>query len=135
MKIAKKKLQTYNSFVKTTGYNELYPVFSFANFKESEFFTPEMIQKKEELYYFFVNMSKFSTQKWKDIKTKPNIYHFHEIDNDKNINAKLKIDEEITLVQFKIPGEKQSRIVGYFDNENVFNIVTYDYKHLIYKRN
>ena len=36
---------------------------------------------------------------------------------------------------FKIPGEKQSRIVGYFDNENVFNIVAYDYKHSIYKRN
>lgn len=135
MKVTKKRLQPHNSFAKTTGYNELYPFFSFAHFKESVFFTPDMIQDKAELYDFFVNIASFSTQKWKDIKINPKIFHFHEIDDDKDINAKLKIDDEITLVQFKIPGEKQSRIVGYFDNENVFNIVAYDYKHSIYKRN
>ena len=61
-------------------------------------------------------------------------FHFHEIDDDKNINARLMIDEKIVIVQFKILGEKQSRIVGYFDNENVFNIVAYDYNHNIYQR-
>lgn len=134
MKATRKKQQTYNAFVKTSGHNELHPVFSFANFKKSAFFTPEMITGKSELYDFFVNMADFSTQKWKDIKTKPKIFHFHEIDNDKNINAKLDVSEEIALVQFKIPGEKQSRVVGYFDSGNVFNIVVYDYNHQIYSR-
>ena len=134
MKAANKKQQPHNSFAKTLGYNELYPVFSFAHFKESNLFCPEMIQEKSEFCNFFVNMAKFSVQKWKDIKANPRIFHFHEIDDDKNINARLMIDEKIVIVQFKIPGEKQSRIVGYFDNENVFNIVAYDYNHKIYQR-
>ena len=93
-----------------------------------------MIQDKKELHDFFVNMAKFSNQQWKVIKTNPKMFHFHEIDNDKDINARLHIDEDVLLVQFKITGEKQSRIVGYFDDKNVFNIIAYDYDHKIYPR-
>lgn len=70
---------------------------------------------------------------WSQIKMSGN-FHFHEIDFDKNINSKLKILPEISLMQFKLSGDRKSRIVGYFDNNNVFNIVAYDYSHKIYPK-
>lgn len=115
-------------------YENLFPVFSFRNYKESDFFKENDIKNKKEFFSFFSKMQSFSSLKWKDIKTNKQ-FHFHEIDYDKHINSKLKIAEEISLVQFKLIGDKESRVIGFFDNDNVFNIVAYDYLHKIYPRN
>lgn len=119
-----------------SGYNNLKPLFSFENFCSdncNSYFCEKMITKKKEFINFFLGMRKFSNLTWKDIKEDKQ-FHFHEIDTDKNINSKLKIDETIPLVQFKLPDDKESRIIGYFDSKNIFNIVVYDYTHQIYKR-
>lgn len=116
-----------------SGYESLYPVFSFRYYKESEFFKENDTESKKEFHRFFSRISGFSSMTWGKIKLSGS-YHFHEIDNDKHINSKLKINQGISLVQFKLSGDKESRVVGYFDNDNVFNIVAYDYNHKIYPR-
>ena len=116
-----------------TGYDRLYPVFTFREYRESRFFEARDIENKRELFNFFSNISSFSSLTWQQIKISGN-YHFHEIDSDKDINSKLNVPEEISLIQFKLSGDRESRIIGYFDDRNVFNIVAYDYKHKIYPR-
>lgn len=122
-----------NSFSKIkTVYEKLYPVFSFKNYKHSKFFESKNIENKKEFYNFFTHISGFSNLTWEKIKTGD--YHFHEIDNDKNINTKLKVSQEISLIQFKLSGDRESRIIGFFDSDNVFNVVAYDYNHKVYPR-
>lgn len=131
---------SYSDIPKITtndGHNECTPVFSFTNYctdkLNAKYFNKNAICKKEEFINFFLGLRDFSQCKWKDIKTHHQ-FHYHEIDDDKNINSKLSIDETIPLVQFKFPGDKESRVIGFFDSNNIFNIVLYDYSHQIYKR-
>ena len=77
----------------------------------------------------------FSEKTWGEIKQDSVKFHYHAIENDKSIYKEIKFKDEIpTLYQFKLLGCKQSRIIGFYDEKNNFNIVAYDYSHQIYKR-
>ncbi|MGN0728027.1 hypothetical protein [Treponema sp.] len=134
MKNKIKKINSKNSFItkEKTGYEKTHPVFSFKSYISNDLFTKEMDYTNHSLYNFFNHISVLSQLTWYDIKTRKQ-YHFHDIENKKNINKMLKIDSDIVLTQFKIIGEQESRIIGYFDN-NIFYIVAYDYNHKIYPK-
>ena len=117
-----------------SGYNNIYPDFSFKNYQISEYFKEIDISNKKEFFNFFNNIQRFSSKTWEEIKKNKKQFHFHEIEFDKGIHSKLKIPNDIELIQFKLPSDKESRIVGYFDSDNIFNIVIYDYRHQIYPR-
>ena len=115
------------------GYNNLSPVFSFSKYIESsEYFSKEHSKdERNSLYNFLVNIREFSKFTWGKIKENPQIFHFHPV--EKNIpilNEYLSVD----LAQFKVPGLKQGRLIGFLDEQNVFNILLYDSQHNIYSR-
>lgn len=133
-KFKQKKPDQDSKFTANGGYNNLYPKFSFSEFvEESEYFSKEHSnEERNSLYNFFRNIKKFSKETWGDIKQKPHIYHYHPV--EENISC-LNDFDSIDLIQFKIPGQKQGRFVGFLDENNIFNILLYDSQHSIYSRN
>ncbi|MBR0101269.1 MAG: hypothetical protein IJP90_16365 [Treponema sp.] len=126
----------YKFAKKGCGYDTLHPIFCFAHFTHTSYFTEK--NAKEDvcsLYSFFTALQKISLLTWRDIKTKPRMFHFHEIPGDKPIYNEMKIKEDTLLIQMKLTGDRESRIVGFFDEKNIFNIVAYDYNHKIYPDN
>lgn len=125
-----------NKFKINTGYNSSYPVFTFKAYTASEYYKKsDHTQKSDnELFDFLSRMSEFSRKTWTEIKQTPKMFHFHDIERDNMIFSKLKIDNDTPLVQFKLTGDKESRIVGYFDEKNVFSIIAYDYNHRVYPK-
>lgn len=120
-------------FVQNKGYNNSSPVFSFAKYIENpNYFSKEHSKEERNLLYNFLrNLREFSQFTWGQIKQDPKTFHFHEVEKDISI---LKDYEGIDLSQFKIPGQKQGRFVGFLDANNVFNILIYDSQHSIYLR-
>ena len=124
-------------FVKTEcGYAKLYLIFRFSRYCHTSYFT-ELHSKESScsLYAFFTALKKISSLTWQQIKTNPRMFHFHEIPGDKAIYSEVKIREDTLLIQMKLTGDKESRLVGFFDEENIFNVVAYDYNHKIYPEN
>ncbi len=110
------------------GYYKLYPRFSFKNYiKSDEYFSEEHSnERRNSLYNFFKNIQAFSGVTWGEMRQNPKQYHFHPFnENLAVLNKYSKID----LDQFKILGQKQGRFIGFFDQDNVFNILLYDSQH------
>lgn len=125
----------YKFAKKGCGYDSLHPSFGFRYFTHTSYFTEQ--NSKEpfcSLYDFFSALQKVSSLTWREIKTKPKMFHFHEIPGDKAIYNEIKIKDTL-LIQMKLTGDRESRVVGFFDESNVFNIVAYDYNHNIYPDN
>lgn len=127
----------YKFAKKGCGYDTLYPGFGFMYFKHTSYFTEQNAKEPLcNLYDFFSALQKISTLTWREIKQKPKMFHFHEIPGDKAIYNEIKFKETVIkdtlLIQMKLPGDRESRIVGFFDEANIFNIVAYDYNHNIY---
>lgn len=121
------------NFGQNNGYNQLYPKFSFVRYIENnEYFSEEHAnEERHSLYNFFKCIREFSKLTWGEIKQNPKIFHCHAV--TKNISILAEYDP-VDLTQFKIPGLKEGRFVGFFDEENVFNILLYDSQHNIYER-
>lgn len=135
---ANSKLSIKNQFIskENCGIDKFFPCFSFRYFKHNKYFSKENSNQKEcNLYNFLEGLSAFSEKTWGEIKQDSVKFHYHAIENDKSIYKEIKFKDEIpTLYQFKLLGCKQSRIIGFYDEKNNFNIVAYDYSHQIYKR-
>lgn len=116
------------------GYHDLFPVFSFKNYvvPNCYFSAEHSNEKRNSLYNFFVNIRELSQFNWGYMKNKPSVFHFHSIDED---IPGLQDFNHIDLAQFKVPGQKQGRFIGYFDEKNIFNILIYDSQHNVYSRN
>lgn len=118
-----------------TGYYDLYPIFGFSRYSNTKYFTKEHSNETEcNLHNFLESLSNISKMKWKEIIYAAKQFHYHIIPNEKKIYKELfNENEEIPeLYQFKLTGDRQSRIIGYFDSIYTFQIVAYDYKHQIY---
>ncbi len=109
-------------------YYKLKPIFSFEYYICSDrYFSREHSnERRNSLYNFLQNIKNFSAITWGEMKENPKVYHFHEfIENVSVLNSYTDRD----MVQFKIPGQKQGRFIGFFDNNNVFNVLLYDSQH------
>lgn len=111
-----------------SGYHDLNPTFSFKNFIESDkYFSEEHSnEKRNSLYNFFKSLEAFSSYTWGYMKQHPEIFHFHPFENELNVLNEYK---DAALDQFKVPGLKHGRFIGFFDNNNIFNILLYDSQH------
>lgn len=121
--------------VSKTGYYDLYPIFGFSHYSNTRYFTKEHSNESEcNLHSFLEALKNISKMRWKEIISAAKQFHYHIIPNEKRIYKELfNQNEEIPeLYQFKLTGDRQSRIVGYFDSFYNFQIVAYDYKHQIY---
>lgn len=118
------------------GIDNLFPCFSFRHFRHTKYFSKENSNQRDcNLYNFLEGLKSFSERTWGEIKKKPAQFHYHEIENDKSIYKEISFEDEIpTLYQFKLPSDRQSRVVGFYDEKNDFNVVIYDYSHQVYKR-
>lgn len=127
------KIKEKSKFVKNNGYNNLYPCFSFSNYIEDpRYFSKENSnEERNSLFNFFQKIKAFSTQTWGEISQKKDIFHFHSIEKDIPV---LNEYDSVDLTQFKIPGCKQGRFIGFFDENNIFNILLYDSQHTVYSR-
>lgn len=121
-------------FKPNIGHNKLYPSFTFKNYRKSDYFTIEdSNEARHNLYNVFDGLTQLSNFTWEWIKNNPRIFHFHDIDI--YVAELHKFNDSIDYSQFKVPNLAQGRFVGYFDENNVFNIVLYDANHKIYSRN
>lgn len=127
------KIKENTKFKKNNGYNNLYPCFSFSKYiKDANYFSKEnSYEERNSLFNFFKNIKAFSAQTWGEISRNQAMFHFHYIEKDISI---LNEYASVDLTQFKIPGHKQGRFVGFFDENNVFNILLYDSQHSVYSR-
>lgn len=117
-----------------SGYHKLLPVFSFIDYIEApQYFSEEHANEaRNSLYKFLLSIKEFSKFNWGYIQSHPDVFHFHEI--RKNIPILEDNYSSIDILQFKIPGQKQGRFVGFFDENNIFHILIYDSQHNIYER-
>lgn len=115
-------------FTSNTGYYNLYPSFSFSKYIESdEYFSREHSnERRNSLYNFLQNIKAFSGVTWGEMRQNPKQYHFHPFNENLSI---LKSYSAVDLDQFKIQGQKQGRFIGFFDENNIFNILLYDSQH------
>lgn len=115
------------------GYYNLYPIFSFKNYICSDkYFSEENSnENRHSLYKFFKNIQKFSNITWGAMRQDPKHFHFYEF--TENL-PELKNYKNTDLDYFKIMGLEKGRFIGFFDNNNTFNILLYDSQHKSYKR-
>lgn len=132
MKSRKSITHSENRFAKGKGFDNIKPIFSFAEYKNSDLFKIEDCTDKSELHKFLSRLANFSKFTWGEIK-RSGKFHFHIVDYDKKV-YKLIDDKNLELHQFKVQGDGEARIIGYFNTENIFCIVAYDYNHQLYPK-
>ena len=106
--------------------------YSFKYFNENSNSKKYYIKDKREKNDFFNFMSgcqKICAYTWRDLRLDSQ-FHCHDIDNGFCF-SNLEIKDWIPL-QIKLPGFKQGRLVGFIDNNFVFNVVKFDKNHQIY---
>jgi len=127
----------FQGTIPIAGHDDVYPIFAFTHTeiagKNNIFsFQDGRIKAKEygALFEFLKNMSQ---KIWREIKSN-RFWHMHEVvwGDTTMSNKKLpQIFLDNPVWQFKAGEER--RIVGFFRNDNVFEIVWLDYDHTIYK--
>jgi len=128
--------QKYSIVTKKAAYFELYPYFSFRYYDDTHRkFTFDNLKEKD-LRKFFKSIKKMSQYQWKDIFTSLKKYfRAHEVNwrqtsvkqGFSNLPTELK---DLPAIQFELFGE--SRVIGFFNKDNVFKIVWVDRYHEIY---
>lgn len=128
------RVQTHNKIKSgKVAYFAFKPVFSFCDYivDDNYFSAEDANEPRHCLYKFFENLNKFSKTTWGDMRSNPQVYHFHPMDD--NISALARFNS-CDLEQFKVPGMKHGRFIGFFDKDAVFHILLYDARHQAYKR-
>ena len=124
-----------NKFVEPRpGYNDIYPAFSFKHFDlKHKSYSHKAITRINEYYLMIEHLAKMSEYKWKDIKNSHQ-FHAHEIDWCKSsepigFNKYPDIVKNTPSFQFKI--FKEARMIGFFNESNIFEIVWLDRSHQV----
>jgi hypothetical protein len=128
---------TENKFVpKEVGFYNRYPEFSFKHYEHTHRkYSVQCITNLKDFHVMFEKLKSMSQLKWKEIKIASHMYHFHPIEWEetsepkgfKNLPAELI---ESPAWQFKL--FKECRAVGFFNQDNIFELVWIDKEHKIY---
>ncbi|MDA8325368.1 MAG: hypothetical protein M0033_04035 [Nitrospiraceae bacterium] len=129
------KTATHKFAAPVGGYYERYPEFSFKHYAHAhKEYSCRCITAIDDFYEFFEKLRAISALKWKDIKFSGH-YHFHPI--EWSLTAEPSGFKELPAIlkgypacQFKIFGE--CRIIGFFNQNNIFEIVWIDRHHKVY---
>lgn len=117
---------TGTSGIQTTkaAYLELYPAFSFrkANPDHRRYRVKDKC-KKDDLHHFIHGLLRMSEFPWKQIEGTKHMFHMHEVPNKEG----LPVPEGFVLLQFK--AFQEARVIGYFNRDNIFEIVLFDRNH------
>ena len=116
--------------------NKDFPIFSFKYFEHGHGrFGKEAIKTKEDWQEMIHGLHKISQFPWGEIKENRRIFHAHEISKTNRhrprfIEVMPQILKENPPFQFK--SHHECRVVGFFDNKAVFQIIWIDRNHEIY---
>jgi len=136
------KQESKYKFVKPKpAYRGKKPIFAFnyylCNSKNCSF---DSIKSARSFHILFKNLKGMSSLIWQKI-IDAHQYHAHEINwTEKNIPEDIKqlqYNNEIkdfSLFQFKAFDIEQTRIIGFFDYDCIFEIVGLDKDHIVYKK-
>lgn len=132
--------QSKNKFVPgEVGCNNRYPEFSYRFYSHNhKKYSCKCIDEVEEFHEMFERLKAMSGLKWYDIKKARHQYHFHEIEwhetsepfgFSKDIPRTLQV---YPACQFKL--FKECRIIGFFNQNSIFEIVWIDRNHEVYPK-
>lgn len=127
---------TRNEFIPSSvGYFERYPEFSFKYYEsDHKKYSFRCITVLDDFYEMFERLKTLSSLKWKEIKFSGN-YHFHDVEWSQSTELKgfnASILKDFPALQFKL--FQECRILGFFNQNNVFEIVWIDRHHKVFKR-
>lgn len=137
------KSETHYKFVKSKpAYRKKKPTFAFNYYLcDSKECSLELIKSINSLYIFFRKLKGMSSLTWQKI-IESYQYHAHEINwSEKNIPNDIKklqnIEKikDLSLFQFKAFDLEDTRIIGLFNYDCVFEIIGVDRYHGIYGKN
>ena len=110
------------------AFYESFPMFSFQHYDHGHGdFSVCCINAIDDFHSMFERLQTMSQLKWKKIRSTAHMFHFHPIDwsdtsrpnGIPSLNAKFK--EVPPVWQFK--NFKECRIIGFFNQDNIFEIV------------
>lgn len=119
-----------------TGYDTHKPAFSFKHIEteDKELFSIRTIEHKKDFYSLVEHLKGFSDLTWGEIKRNPRQFHAHDIDWNQSSHKGKKLPLVFTkFPAFQFKAFKECRIIGFFNDKNIFEIVWVDRDHVIYK--
>lgn len=117
------------------GFYKKHPEFSFKHYQHNhKKYSAKCIIDYQDFHIMFERLKSMSQLKWKDIKH-THMFHFHPIEWGKTSEPKgfklIPSDlNEAPAWQFK--SFKECRMIGFFNQDNVFELVWVDRDHGIY---
>lgn len=120
-----------------SGYYDLHPAFSLKYYdKTHKKYSAKCIDKLTDFHVMFEKFQTFSELVWKNIE-QSNQFNFHPIEWSKTTEPSgfknLPNDaKNYPACQFKL--FEECRIIGFFNSNNIFEIVWIDRHHEVYKR-
>jgi hypothetical protein len=121
---------------KEAGFYNRYPGFSFKHYEHNHrTYSVKCICDINDFYTMFEKLRSMSGFKWKDIKPASHTFHFHPIEWKETTEPQgfkhLPIElREFPPWQFKL--FKECRAIGFFNQDNIFELVWIDREHKIY---
>lgn len=130
------KILEHKFLPKEAGFHNKYPEFSFKYYEHShKKYSVQCITSTKDFHVMFEKLKSMSQLQWKAIKIASQMFHFHPIEwretseprGFKNLPAGLT---ESPAWQFKL--FKECRAIGFFNQDNIFELIWIDREHTIY---
>lgn len=137
---SKKGLNKYKVVTEKPKYRNEFPKFSFKYYMcDNKKLSFKCIKDVKKFYLLFKNLKKYCCITWEQIISN-RVYHAHDLiwtlDTLPDAIKKLQNNEEIRdnpLFQFNPFTKKDlERVIGFFDYDNVFQVLGIDKEHNIY---
>jgi hypothetical protein len=112
------------------------PKFSFTHYQhDHKDYSVKYIKEYKDFHTMFERLKAMSQFQWKDIIKSPQVFHFHPIEWAQTSEAngfRLSPAElnEVPAWQFK--SFKECRIIGFFNNKSIFELIWIDRDHKVY---
>lgn len=130
---------TVNKFtLKDPGFYSRHPEFSFKYYDHAhKEYSVICIGSHKDFHTMFERLKSMSQFKWKQIRAWTDTYHFHPVEWKESSEPggfnKLPSNlRDFPAWQFKL--YRECRAVGFFNPDNIFEVVWIDSKHKVYKR-
>lgn len=119
----------------STNRDTLKPTFSFKYFQIDHKEHSIRGRQHKEYVHYFEHMASICTKTWGEIKAAPKVFHYHELkpSNSNFTGFKDPQLQDVAAYQFKV--SNGGRAVGFYERNNVFNVVFIAPDHDLYGGN